>query len=749
MVMHMIGNAHLDPVWLWNWEAGADEAVATFRSAADRCEEYPEFHYTRGEAWLYEIVELLDPVLFQRVLRAIKRGQWHATGGQYVQPDANLPTEPGWHRQLAVGLEYFQRRLRQRPTIGYNVDSFGHPATLPDILAAHGMRGYVFHRPNETQQALPGMVFRWRGPRGGEVVGYRIAPCYVTRTDDLYGQIMSVLDVADPEIGHAMCFYGLGNHGGGPSKATIEYIRENREAFPGVVLEFSHPERYFDAIVKRKATLPVYEGELQHTFPGCYSVMHDIKQAQHRTEYRMSQAEHLLENLELPAAFRKKLAEPIAGAWKDLLFAQFHDILAGTSIDGAWPSVRAKQGRALAVSEDIALAATRRWARAKLPAVNHQQIVVVNSEPFDFDGLVQFEPYIDFDDWGVRWLSSLEGKPLRYQLVSPEANMGPMTHAVAFPVKVPAGGHAMLLLRDDPHDGGPNGVGRVAQASSHELLDGATSVKLGSSGLKRIQFKGRDILRDIGIRLVKDSSDTWVFHSDRFANRAALRLEDLSWKVEETGPLRARAYAEGRLGDSTLRWTVELPAGANKVILKLEVHFREKYRLMRLDLGTPEQVTHWHAGLPGGSVTRVPDRAEWPIQKWLASATFGIVTPDAYSVNHSDRSCAWTLLRAPLTAWAGQIEYPPGSTIHHTDQGVHRFEFHILLGAQERSRLDAEHRFMVCPPIIFDRYEGMNRPPWGNQPPRRLWTPDIPRARQDGRLMDLPEGDSKNWEEPH
>jgi len=115
----MIGNAHLDPVWLWHWQQGADEALATFRSAADRCDKYPDFLYTRGEAWLYRLVE---------------RGQWHITGGQVIQPDANLPTAIGWQRQFLHGQRYFLERFGIRPTIAYNVDTFGHPAALPDIL---------------------------------------------------------------------------------------------------------------------------------------------------------------------------------------------------------------------------------------------------------------------------------------------------------------------------------------------------------------------------------------------------------------------------------------------------------------------------------------------------------------------------------------------------------------------------------------------------------------------------------------
>src|SRR5215203_3610105 len=129
----MIGNAHIDPVWLWRWQAGVDEALASFRSAADRCDEYPEFVYTRAEAWLYVWVELIGPGGFARVRALIEDSRWQVTGGQYVQPDVNLSTEMGLVRQILHGRRYFRDRFGVSPRVGYNVDSFGHPATLPDI----------------------------------------------------------------------------------------------------------------------------------------------------------------------------------------------------------------------------------------------------------------------------------------------------------------------------------------------------------------------------------------------------------------------------------------------------------------------------------------------------------------------------------------------------------------------------------------------------------------------------------------
>ena len=30
----LVGNAHIDPVWLWRWQDGAAEIKATFRAAS-------------------------------------------------------------------------------------------------------------------------------------------------------------------------------------------------------------------------------------------------------------------------------------------------------------------------------------------------------------------------------------------------------------------------------------------------------------------------------------------------------------------------------------------------------------------------------------------------------------------------------------------------------------------------------------------------------------------------------------------
>ena len=71
---HMIGNAHIDPVWLWQWPEGYQEVRATFRSAIDRLDEYPDFVFTCDtRSSFLDWVEETDPALFARDPRARRR----------------------------------------------------------------------------------------------------------------------------------------------------------------------------------------------------------------------------------------------------------------------------------------------------------------------------------------------------------------------------------------------------------------------------------------------------------------------------------------------------------------------------------------------------------------------------------------------------------------------------------------------------------------------------------------------------
>jgi alpha-mannosidase len=752
-IVHMIGNAHIDPIWLWPWQSGVDEVLATFCSAADRCEEYPDFIFTRGEAWTYQQVEQLDPEMFDRVRKLVDRGQWHITGGQWIQPDVNLPTWEALRQQIVHGRRYFQDRFGISPNVGYNVDSFGHPATLPDLLSDEGYLGYVFHRPNQQQTAVPAATFRWRGQRG-EVLAFRIPAPYVTRSDDLYGQIMLSLDAADAELGHIMCFYGVGNHGGGPTKENIEYILGHRNDFPNARLEFSTPQRFFEAVAPKRDCLPIVDYELQRTFPGCYVVMHDIKCEQRHGEHLLGQTRRAIDHLAKPNTTSVFL-DQLDSAWKDLLFTAFHDILAGTSIPKAWQSVRAMQGRARIAAEEIIVRLTRPWARQNLPPVNHQQIAMINLSSMPFQGVIEHEPFLDFDAWGQRWLSDQEGNAIEFQFVQPQSTIM-LSPAIVFETSVPPRSGKAILVRDDPRLTSLPARGTDLKATSRSIANDFVEVTVSEHGLSHISYEGRDFLSGMGmtLHLREDQADTWGFQIDRFDGPVLSQLSDCQWSLEESGPIRARLRGEGRLEHSQVQFTVTLHRGEPVVHLSLDILFTSRFRLLQLVTHPAALSQKWRSGLAGGAVTRECSTIEWPVHGWAFPLTeptsLCMLTQDAYSANITPDAITWSLLRSPRMAWGGEDWSPYSGRDVFTDQGLHHFEFQILLGSAvpwHDDFLHARAAAMAQPLVIFDRYEGMNRPPWKNNPPRRLWTAAEERARADGKMPHLTD-DGRRGAEP-
>ncbi|MCX7032063.1 MAG: alpha-mannosidase, partial [Spirochaetes bacterium] len=227
ITVHMIGNAHLDPVWLWRWPAGVGEALATCRAACDLLDAEGDVVFTRGDAWLYERVEALDPGLLARIRAHVAAGRWAVIGGWYLQPDCNLPLAASFRKQMEIGLRHAREKLGVDVTVGYNVDTFGHSAALPRLLSAGGYDSYVMMRPMAHEKTLPASLFRWRtsGDPGPGVITWRLPLAYCTSADDLTDQVRAALACAVPGVDHVMCFYGVGDHGGGPTRRQTAWIR--------------------------------------------------------------------------------------------------------------------------------------------------------------------------------------------------------------------------------------------------------------------------------------------------------------------------------------------------------------------------------------------------------------------------------------------------------------------------------------------------------------------------------------------
>jgi alpha-mannosidase len=177
----MIGNTHIDPVWLWKKAEGMQEVKSSFSSALDRMNEFPDFKFTMSSISYLAWVKENCPDLFERIREKVKEGRWEIAGAMWVEPDCILPAGESFVRHFLYSKKFVEENFGIDLVVGYNVDSFGHTSNLPSILTGCDMKYYLFNRPDKTRLTVP-PVFVWKSPDGSSVTAERISGEYLAWT---------------------------------------------------------------------------------------------------------------------------------------------------------------------------------------------------------------------------------------------------------------------------------------------------------------------------------------------------------------------------------------------------------------------------------------------------------------------------------------------------------------------------------------------------------------------------------------
>ncbi|MBN2392669.1 MAG: alpha-mannosidase [Anaerolineae bacterium] len=728
-ILFMIGNAHIDPVWLWRWQEGFQEIKATFRSALDRMKEDEDFVFVASSAAFYAWVEQNDPAMFAEIRESVADGRWGLVGGWWVEPDCNLPGGESFVRQSLYGQRYFQSRFGRIARVGYCPDSFGHNAVLPQILKRSGLDFYVFMRPGPHENADLPHLFWWEADDGSRVLTYRIPHAYGTSGSQLEAHIWrsSELLAADPHA--SMCFYGVGNHGGGPTKENLALIHTLGEDESLPMLTMALLEPVFVILSEQRIRLPVVHDELQHHASGCYAAHSGVKRWNRQAEQALMAAE----KWSTLASWTNKLPYPAADferAWKNVLFNQFHDILAGTSIETAYDDARLlyDEARAIAARATNAAVQSLAWQVRIQPEPETIPVVVFNSHAWE--SRVPVEVTLGGFD-ATPSIVDETGASVPVQPVCPEATV-PNISKLSFVAELPALGYRTYRVK------------KSADAAEECTSEYATPGQADEFVLENASFRLEFDAADGGVRLfdkrveaeafnapaaraivIDDPSDTWSHGVFRFDGEVgAFAVERI--QLLEHGPVKSVARVTSVYGSSWLTQDFALYQSLPQIDVQVTVDWHEPFKLLRLTFPLNLSVPKATYEIPYGHILRPTDGDEEPGQSWVdvsgilrgTEIAYGLslLNDGKYSFSVDGAVLGMTVLRSPIYAHHVPCTPDPEGVYTFMDQGLQQFRYTLLphTGTWQQAQPIQRAAELNQPPVVLkETYH-----PWGRLPQR-------------------------------
>lgn len=321
-----IAHAHIDMNWQWRYDETVMVVLDTFKTMLNLLKEYPEFRFSQSQASVYQMVEKYDPKMLEEIKKYVKEGRWEVTATTWVEGDKNLAGSESHVRQLLYAKKYLSELFDLDYDffdMDYEPDTFGHSGFVPEILSQTGVK-YYYHTRGFTQH----MAYKWMAPSGKSILVYNDASYYNSR-------VTTEPALKIPAFTHKvktdsmLYVYGVGDHGGGPSRRDIERLLDMQTWPLWPNIKFSSYREFFATLEKISSTLPTVDHELNFIFTGCYTSQSKIKKGNKFSESLLYEAEALssLASIDNYMVYPYHIFED---AWQRVLFNQFHDILPGT-----------------------------------------------------------------------------------------------------------------------------------------------------------------------------------------------------------------------------------------------------------------------------------------------------------------------------------------------------------------------------------------------------------------------------------
>ncbi|MHB1152939.1 MAG: glycoside hydrolase family 38 N-terminal domain-containing protein [Eubacteriales bacterium] len=720
--LYLICNAHIDPVWQWEWDEGLGVALSTFKIAADLCEEFDAFIFNHNEAILYEWIEEYDIELFSRIKKLIENKKWHIMGGWYLQPDCNMPSGESIIRQITAGHKFFDDNFNTFPKTAVNFDTFGHSKGIVQILKKAGYETYMFMRPDKGSGMLEQLpqFFIWEGFGGNSIPAYRLETQYSTPLGKARAHIENYIK-SRPHSELSLKTWGIGNHGGGPSKQDLTDITQMAEEYKDEIeIIHSTPDDFFERVEQNN--LPVWNKCLNPMFIGCYTSMHDIKKLYRELENKLYMTEKTI-----TAAVSRGLSdypyEELSEVNKILVASAFHDTLSGTISKKPEQDAIRSLHYGLEILSKIFTKAFYAFANCHEPAKPGSiPVFVYNPHPYPVKDIFECEYTLPDYNWG-----DSHHKPILYKNGMPvicqserESGNVPLEYRkrIVFETEL----SPMCLDRFDcffeeiPKPAVPSTIIN----DGYIMIKGSLSevkINIATGSIDFYSVNGRNMVTENFCRLsvYEDSVDPWGMGIKAISNQigcfqlmdckkasefAGVRGSSLApVRIVEDGDVRTVAEVLMEYNNSSARILYKIPKNSAFIDVELTVYWNEKSKLLRLCLPSSFTDSKFLGQTMFGVNELNSDSEESVHQNWAAvtdilqNKTLTVINDSVYGLECGNNEIRISLLRAPAYAAMpiGDREIVPQHRFsHRIDQGEKIFNFRIEGGPDRLRNIDLE-----------------------------------------------------------
>lgn len=607
VTVHLVAQSHIDMAWTWDWRETVDVVFPiTFGKALRMMEAFPEYKFTQNQMLGMAKCEEVYPDMFAQIQQRIREGRWTPIGGQWLEPDTNMPTGESLARHCLWGQRFAKSRFGKTHRTAWATDNFGHCWTLPQIFAKSGIQNYLFGR---CGKGYP--VFWWQGLDGSRVLAAHMRfPLPMGRLAE-----EALQTVSDYKVSHLMYLFGGGDHGGGPNEQDMAAIEKLRQTEPSPKIILSGGQEFFDGIRPEADGLPVVNEELNFQFEGCWTSQAEMKLRNRRLESLLFSAEALSAAARLPGLGWRPLGYEKAEldrAWEALLLNQFHDILPGSGIHDT--HTEALQ-RYIDAEETAGRALSRAAQRIGSAAGTRGEgipVVVVNSLAWDRSGPVEVEVELP-KGWKNLVAADSEGRLAPAQIIG--QGSGEKVKVLFTAAGLPALGFKSFWLRKEKPAGDlkAQAAGLLTNGRLEAAFDPATGT------LKSLTLDGREYLSGASCHLVAledkpPSMSAWELGLTGRESPA----ETGKVEILEQGPARVTLRVRSAFGGSRFCQDISLYHGLDYLECRFEADWQERDTLLASKFSLSSRPDSAVYEIPYGYAERRGTGEERPALNWVA-----------------------------------------------------------------------------------------------------------------------------------